>query len=401
MHRLAVLSAIVASPLAAQQETLPVGSRMPIRFVEGVRSGEDKVGTPVILQSMAAISKDTCVMLAPFRTVYARVSSSRGGRMFGRQADLAIEVDSVRRQSGHVLPMNAVLDSLEWLPGGGRITASGTVVQRGRGMVSAALLPAAAATGGLALVPVALVGGFSLARRGPHLDIVAGELGLVRLTEPLLIPDPASCHKAGTVTLALPALPRFTPRVTDKSGMVLGDEVNIVILGTRHDVASAFFAAGWQFEAERSAINLLRGSASVVFKGTDTRVPFSPEYYEGRVQDLGFQRTGINARLRHHIRLWQLDSDSTVWIGAANEDIGFKFDPLTLSATHRMDPDIDRERDVVTGDLQAGGCAQFLGLVALPGAVTSGHNTSNQAFVTDGKAALLRADGCASNAEQN
>ncbi len=183
--------------------------------------------------------------------------------------------------------------------------------------------------------------------------------------------------------------------------MVLGDEVNIVILGTRHDVASAFFAAGWQFEAERSAINLLRGSASVVFKGTDTRVPFSPEYYEGRVQDLGFQRTGINARLRHHIRLWQLDSDSTVWIGAANEDIGFKFDPLTLSATHRMDPDIDRERDVVTGDLQAGGCAQFLGLVALPGAVTSGHNTSNQAFVTDGKAALLRADGCASNAEQN
>ncbi len=207
MHRLAVLSAIVASPLAAQQETLPVGSRMPIRFVEGVRSGEDKVGTPVILQSMAAISKDTCVMLAPFRTVYARVSSSRGGRMFGRQADLAIEVDSVRRQSGHVLPMNAVLDSLEWLPGGGRITASGTVVQRGRGMVSAALLPVAAATGGLALVPVALVGGFSLARRGPHLDIVAGELGLVRLTEPLLIPDPASCHKGWTVTHALPALP--------------------------------------------------------------------------------------------------------------------------------------------------------------------------------------------------
>ncbi len=401
MPRIVVALALAATPLAAQQETLPVGSRVPIRFVEAVKSGRDKVGTTVILQSMAAVRKDTCVMLAPFRTVYASVSSSRGGRLFGRQADLAIQVDSIRRQSGHVLKMSAVLDSLEWLPGGGRITASGTVVQRGRGMVSKALLPAAAATGGLALVPVALIGGFSLARKGPSLDIVAGELGLVRLTEPLVIPDPASCHKAGAETLVLPKLPRFTPRVTDKSGMVLGDEVNIVILGTRHEVASAFFAAGWQFEAERSMMNLFRGSAAVVFKGTDTRVPFSPEYYEGRVQDLGFQRTGINARLRHHIRLWQLDSDSTVWIGAANEDIGFKFDPLTLSATHRMDPDIDSERDVVTGDLQAGGCAQFLGLVELPGAVTSGRNTSNQPFYTDGKAALLRADACASNEAQN
>jgi hypothetical protein len=66
-----------------------------------------------------------------------------------------------------------------------------------------------------------------------------------------------------------------------------------------------------------------------------------------------------------------------------------------------MDPDIDSERDVVTGDLQAGGCAQFLGLVELPGAVTSGRNTSNQPFYTDGKAALLRADACASNEAQN
>jgi hypothetical protein len=392
---LLALHLLAPAAAAGQSDTLHPGTRLPVRFVQGVRSGRDSIGSIILLQTMASVTRDSCVMLAPYRTVWARVSTSKGGRMFGRGGQFGLSTDSLRRLTGEILLVEAILDTLEWERSGARLLPSGVVEQHGRSAVSAAILPAVAATGGLAIVPVALIGGWSLLHKGAGVEILAGELAGVRLVEPFAIATPASCQPltGDHTTLARPQLPDISPRATDPSGLVLGDQFNVVLLGTEEDVRQAFRAAGWTSEVVRSLSNIVRGSAAVVFKRQDQRVPFSPEFYQGRVQDLGFQRIGLNARERHHVRLWRLDTDTTVWVGAANEDVGFKVAPFRLSATHRMDPDIDHERDILTGDLEAGGCAKLLGLVALPGAVTSGHNTSRQAFTSDGRASVLRA-GC-------
>lgn len=393
---LAVVASVTPATVArAQGDTLHAGTHLPVRFVQGIRSGQDRVGTVVLLQTMAAVTRDSCVMLAPYRTVWATVSTSRGGRMFGRGGELGLNTDSLRRRSGEILLVEAILDTLEWERAGSRLLPSGVIQEHGRSAVKAAILPAVAATGGLAVVPVAVIGGWSLLHKGAGVEIVAGELAGVRLMEPLAIRTPASCQPLTDdhTTLAPPQLPNFAPRATDQSGLILGDQFNVILLGTEEEVRQAFRAAGWTSEVARSLGNIVRGSAAVVFKRQDQRVPFSPEFYQGRVQDLGFQRIGLNARERHHIRLWRLDADTTVWVGAANEDVGFKVAPFRLSATHRMDPDIDHERDILTSDLEAGGCARLLGLVALPGAVVSGHNTSRQAFTSDTRASVLRA-GC-------
>ena len=395
MAAASVLLCATAASAVAQSDTLHPGTRLPVRFVQGVRSGKDSVGSVILLQTMAAVTRDSCVMLAPFRTVWARISTSKGGRMFGRGGQLGLTTDSLRRLAGEILLVEAILDSLEWVRSGAKLLPSGVVEQGGRKVVSAAILPAVAASGGLAVVPVALIGGWAFLHKGAGVEIVAGELAGVRLLEPIAIASPASCSPLTDdhITLAPPRLPDFSPRATDQSGLVLGDQVNVILLGTEEEVRQAFRAAGWTDEGVRSLSNIVRGSAAVVFKGQDQRVPFSPEFYEGRVQDLGFQRVGLDARERHHIRLWRLDADSTVWVGAANEDVGFKVAPFRLSATHRMDPDIDHERDILTRDLEAGGCATLLGMVAPKGAVTKGRNTSRQAFTSDGRAAVLRA-GC-------
>ncbi len=387
------LLGVGVAPLGAQSFTLDTGTVIPIRFVGDLRSGQDTVGSTVVLQTMASVTQGHCMVLAPFRTVWATVSTSKGGRLLGRGGTLGLTTDSIRRRSGAVVPAVGVLASLEWP--GAHILPSGIVEGKHRRVVSAAALPAVAASAGLAIVPVALIGSWSFLRHGAGVEIVAGELGTIRLVAPLHVARAETCHPLTDEARAIhmPALPGIAPRATDRTGLVLGDQFNVILQGTEAQVREAFRAAGWAPEGSRSIGNLMKGSAAVVFSKRDRSVAFSPEYYEGRAQDLGFQRVGLSARDRHHVRLWQLDASPGTWVGAANEDVGLTVALDRMRATHKMDPNIDRERDILAGDLQAGGCARFLGLVALPGAVTSGQNTSAQRFTTDGRTVVLKA-GC-------
>lgn len=81
-------------------------------------------------------------------------------------------------------------------------------------------------------------------------------------------------------------------------------------------------------------------------------------------------------------------------MGAANQDVGVSFDPLRGRATHRVNPDIDRERDYITTQLEAGGCADLLDFVTLPGAVTQAGTATGQRLITDGRSAVVRIRGC-------
>jgi LssY C-terminus len=122
--------------------------------------------------------------------------------------------------------------------------------------------------------------------------------------------------------------------------------------------------------------------------------PVSTQYFGGRPQDLSYELPGPNVRIRHHIRIWLLDSLSLVWVGAANQDVGVIFKPWKPQATHRIDSHIDRERDRIVRDLEASGCADLVDYITLPGAVTETRNVSGQKIVTDGRTAALRLRPC-------
>jgi hypothetical protein len=68
--------------------------------------------------------------------------------------------------------------------------------------------------------------------------------------------------------------------------------------------------------------------------------------------------------------------------------------PLRRTVTHRIAPDIDRERELLTGELLAGGCAVPGGYVTLPGATRTGTSVAGQRYVTDARAAVLRLVAC-------
>ncbi len=377
---------------------IPAGTRIPIRFVQRITSGRDTVGTGVLVQTMGALVQDSCVLVPPYVRAKGRIVVSRGGGRFGRHGRLGLRFDSLEVRSGHWVAISGVLDTLEYAKPGA-LTDSG-LVSSGRtsvGGVGRKLVPAGvAAAADLDAVPVAVLGGFSLIRRGPPVRIIAGEIGGIRLTNPLVLPtrdrcDPMTAHRELT---EMPALPKFVPRSENRSGTVLGDAFNVLLLGTAGEIDSSFRAAGWLPAQKRSVLSVTREVTAAIASRPALTAPVSTQYFAGRAQDLAYELAGPNVRVRHHIRIWLLDSLSRVWVGAANKDVGVIFKPWEPQATHRIESHIDWERDRVVHDVEASGCGDLVAYMRLPGAVTEGRNVSGQKVVSDGRTAVVRLRAC-------
>src|SRR5437763_16131688 len=126
----------------------------------------------------------------------------------------------------------------------------------------------------------------------------------------------------------------FRSRSENRSGTVLGDPFNVLLLGTWAEIDSAFRAAGWLRAQKRSVLAVTREVTAAIASRPAITAPVSTQYFEGRPQDLAYELAGPNVRIRHHIRIWLLDSLSLVWVGAANKDVGGIFKPLARSEEH-------------------------------------------------------------------
>ncbi|TXR56747.1 LssY C-terminal domain-containing protein [Quadrisphaera setariae] len=153
----------------------------------------------------------------------------------------------------------------------------------------------------------------------------------------------------------------FIGRTTTSSG-ILGDPVNLGLLGSEHQVHAAMTAAGWTRADEVT----LRTSWGIVVSALLRRpypsAPVSPLLLFGRVQAFAYEmQVGGDASRRHHVRFWPtppgwvLPGDHRVdWLAAGTFDRAVGLSLFTLQVTHKIDADIDVERDHVVVTLQRG-----------------------------------------------
>jgi hypothetical protein len=140
-------------------------------------------------------------------------------------------------------------------------------------------------------------------------------------------------------------------RIADKAGNP-GDMVNFLILGSETAMQNVFTAAGWVKVDSDVQNTILHGLISSLSKESYLAMPMSPLYLFGRSQDYGWAHAEpIDVvRSRNHLRIWKgaftVDGE-TLWVGAATHDIGFERDERNNGLTHKIDPDIDLERDYV------------------------------------------------------
>ncbi|MGZ3601965.1 MAG: LssY C-terminal domain-containing protein [Ktedonobacterales bacterium] len=171
------------------------------------------------------------------------------------------------------------------------------------------------------------------------------------------------------------------------------DPINLHIVATESQLATAFVAAGWYRADEIHLITALRISVSAVLGAKYVTAPVSNLYLFGRHQDIAFQRPGRNVRMRDHVRFWESGEHSSdgrpIWVGAATEDIDVEISPVTHLPTHKIGPDVDNERSLVARDLVATGWVINRAWATGFGEETHLKNASGDEYYTDGKIAVL------------
>jgi hypothetical protein len=148
-------------------------------------------------------------------------------------------------------------------------------------------------------------------------------------------------------------------RISDKEGNP-GDMVNFLILGSEEEMKKTFNTAGWvKVDADVKA-TLLAGALASFSKESYLTMPMSPLYLFGRPQDFGWAHAvpiSVVAS-RNHLRIWKAPftvNGQTLWVGAATHDTGFERDQRNNGLTHKIDPNIDLERDYIEKTLSSTG----------------------------------------------
>lgn len=148
-------------------------------------------------------------------------------------------------------------------------------------------------------------------------------------------------------------------RVGDKEGNP-GDMVNFLILGDEDQMKKVFTTAGWVHVDADVKAAILAGALASLQKESYLTMPMSQLYLFDRPQDYGWAHAEPIKVVasRNHLRVWKAPftvNGQMAWVGAATHDIGFERDQRNNSVTHKIDPDIDLERDFVEKTLASTG----------------------------------------------
>ena len=192
-------------------------------------------------------------------------------------------------------------------------------------------------------------------------------------------------------------------RVNDKAGN-LGDMVNFLILGSKDGMERVFKTAGWVAVDPDVRDALIAGIKDSLSKEAYLTLPMSQLYLFNRPQDFGWAHAEPIkvAASRHHLRVWQAPyqaASSTLWVGAATHDIGFHRDRRNNGITHKIDPDVDLERDYVEKTLTSTGLVSQLAYVTPENPLREAKTATGGSFHSDGRVLVLKLDESAASTE--
>jgi hypothetical protein len=183
------------------------------------------------------------------------------------------------------------------------------------------------------------------------------------------------------------------PRVVDDAG-TQGDRLNFVIVGSEEKVKAALATAGWVTVDKTIKDTVLRGALASVSRQAYTTLPMSELQVFGRSQDYGYAQ-GDPLKVvaaRHHFRIWRAPftvDGRTVWAGAGTHDVGFDRDQRNNKLTHRIDPDVDKERDHIGRTLSETGEVSLLDYMVPKDTVREANTAHGQAFKSDGRTLII------------
>ena len=201
--------------------------------------------------------------------------------------------------------------------------------------------------------------------------------------------------------LVLPRLHRILTRIyvpnyflgrTRTSDGLLGDPINLALLGSEAQVHEAMTRAGWTLADDLSFSTGMKIVSSTVRRQSYLEAPVSPLELFERQQDFAYQQEvdGTPGK-RHHVRFWQCPPGWLLpggyradWLAAGTFDKSVGFSLFTLQVTHKIDADTDVERDHVVATVSTAEPAASVSMIRDFSTGYHSRNGGGDAIVTDG-----------------
>lgn len=188
----------------------------------------------------------------------------------------------------------------------------------------------------------------------------------------------------------------FVGRARTNEGL-LGDPVNLAVMGSGEALAQAMQDAGWTLADTltwRSGLRLVRRTLT---QRQYAAAPVSPLFMFTRRQDLAFEQeiAGKPSR-RHHVRFWKCPPGWYMpgglhvdWVGAGTYDRSVGFSMFTLQVTHKIGENTDLERDHILQTLEQAGAVGSVHWVENYFSGYHSHNGGGDAISTDGNLPVI------------
>jgi len=183
-------------------------------------------------------------------------------------------------------------------------------------------------------------------------------------------------------------------RIADKAGDP-GDMVNFLMIGSQEEMEKVFTAAGWVKVDANVKETVLNGFLASMSKESYLTMPMSPLYLFGRQQDYGWAHAEPIAVVasRNHLRIWKAPfqvNGRTLWVGAATHDIGFEKDRRNNGLTHKIEPNIDLERDYVEKTLASTGLVAEVTHTLPANPMQDANTATGGSFHSNGQVLVLK-----------
>jgi hypothetical protein len=186
-------------------------------------------------------------------------------------------------------------------------------------------------------------------------------------------------------------------RTTAPSNGRPSDLVNLMFVGSREQIRAAFRAAGWSETEPSNMHSRIQGIRAFVEGRSSGSFPMSHLLLDDAEADMSWQKGLNDMSKRHHIRIWkqpQMWDGQQVWAAAATREIDFAYLHHGSAMTHRIDENIEQERDKIAYDLAFTSYVDVLDWSERSSLPSVTRNGTGDLMTTDKKLAFIRLRDC-------
>jgi LssY C-terminus len=236
----------------------------------------------------------------------------------------------------------------------------------------------------------------------PEIYFPAGTDIRIKLTKPVHSPSETPTPRNDVLVessgeLDVERTAASLPRRSTTTKLIDADVVNLVFVGSREEVESAFRQAGWNTSDAFSKRSFMRDFYSFLNNSGYAQAPMHPLLLDGKPPDMSWQKSLNSYDRRDHLRMWQWFQPSgldTVWLSSSTHDTRAALSLKYRQFVHHISPDIDEERSKVIRDLEVAGCVQSVHLLPRPGMSNFTQNATGDPMRTDGDLAIVQLKEC-------